>query len=95
MESLVGYSTELLNLGNRSVSTFGTMGQATGSREYFITELTQRYYFEGYQESPDRRHDTIPWIVKKELGNEVSYVVSPIEERRILTGAVIERYAKL
>lgn len=71
------------------------MAAAPDSRQYFITELTQRKYFERYQEVPDRRHDTIPWIVKRELGDEVSYVAHQMEEKTVLTGAVIETYAKL
>lgn len=61
------------------------MAAALDSRQYFLTDLTQRKYFEGYQEVPDRRHDTIPWIVKKELGDEVSYVVNPMEEKAVHT----------
>ena len=71
-----GSSAELLNSGNRSVATYGTLAVAPASRQYFITDLTQRKYFEGYQEVPDRKHDTIPWIVKEELGDEVSYVIN-------------------
>lgn len=80
-----GSSAELLNSGNRSVATYGTIAVAPASRQYFITNLTQHKYFEGYQEVPDRRHDTIPWIVKTELGNEVSYVTSPMEEKIVHT----------
>ena len=50
------------------------MAAARDSRQYFTTKLTQRKYFEGYREVPGTRRNTIPWIVKKELGNEVSYV---------------------
>lgn len=84
-----------MSSGNRSVATYGKIAAAHNSRQYFITDLTHRRYFDGYQEVPDRRHDTIPWIVKKELGDEVSYVESPMEKNPILTGAVIEKYAKL
>lgn len=93
-ERSVGSSADLSNLGNRSVATYGKIAAAPASRQYFITDLTQRKYFEGYQEILDRRHDTIPWIVKRELGDEVSYVVNPMEEETVLTGAVIEIYAK-
>ena len=55
----------------------------------------QRKYFDGYQKVPGRRHDTIPWIVKKELGDEVSYVMVPMKPKTLLTGAGIETYAKL
>lgn len=88
-------SAELLISGNRTVATYGKLAAAPDSRQYFITGLTQRKYFEGYQEVPSRRHDTIPWIVKKELGNEVSYVVNPMVEKVVLTCADIETYAKL
>ena len=92
----LGSSVEVLNSGNRSVATYGTLAEATDSHQCFITDLTQRKYFEGYKEMPGRRHDTIPWIVKKELGTEVSYVVNPVEETTfILPGAVIQTYAKL
>ena len=84
-----------MELGNRPIPTYGKIAAAPDSRQYFLTDLTQRKYFEGYQEVPDRKHDTIPWIVKKELGDEVSYAVNPIEENTVLTGAVIEIYAKL
>ena len=82
---LCGSSAKVLNQGNRSVATYGALAEAADSRQYFITELTQRKYFEGYQEVPDRRHDTIPWIVKKELGDEISYVVNPVEEKAVHT----------
>lgn len=82
--------------GNRSVSTYGKISSAPDSRQYFITDLTQRKYFEQYQGVLDRKHDTIPWLVKNELGDKVSYVVNRIEEKSsILTRAVIETYVKL
>ena len=65
----------MLSQGNRAVSAYGTLSGACDSREYFLTKLTQRKYFEGYQGVPDRRHNTMPWIVKKELEDEVSYVL--------------------
>ena len=81
LRSSVGSSAELLNAGNRTIATYGRIATAPDSRQYFITDLTQRKYFEGYQELPDRRHDTIPWIVKKELGDGVSYVENSMKEK--------------
>lgn len=72
-------------LGNRSVSTYGKLASPPNSRQYFVTDLMQRKYFDGYQEVPDRRHDTIPWIVKRELGDEVSYVVNSTVEQAVHT----------
>ena len=40
--------------------------------DYFVSHLTQSEYFEKVEEIPNRIHSTIPWIVKKELGDEVS-----------------------
>ena len=42
------------------------------TNDYFVSHLTQADYCLDVDEIPNRVHSTIPWIVKKEFGDEVS-----------------------
>ena len=42
------------------------------TNDYFVSHLTQTIYLQDVDEIENRVHSTIPWIVKKEFGDEVS-----------------------
>lgn len=59
--------------GDRSIATYAKIGApADPTIEYFVSHLTQSEYFTDVEEIPNRTHGTIPWMVKKELGDNVS-----------------------
>ena len=51
---------------------YGTFASSASTSDYFLSHLTRSEYCEDVQEIPNRVHDTMPWIVKKEFGDEVS-----------------------
>lgn len=58
--------------GDRSIAMYGMCASSPSTNDYFISHLTRSEYCQDVQEIPNRVHDTIPWIVKKEFGDEVS-----------------------
>lgn len=54
------------------MATYGRISSYQSTEDYFVSHLTQSEYCKDVQEIPNRVHTTIPWIVKKEIGDEVS-----------------------
>lgn len=73
---LINMFTDVLSQGNHPISTYASLSESHHQRrstsEYCISHLTKPENFEGVQEIPNRVHDTIPWILKKELGDGFS-----------------------
>ncbi|KAF6223692.1 hypothetical protein HO133_000535 [Letharia lupina] len=63
---------DLVVIWDRSVAMYGTFASSASTSDYFLSHLTRSEYCEDVQEIPNRVHDTMPWIVKKEFGDEVS-----------------------
>ena len=52
---------------------YGRIASALDSTmDHFVSHLTQPEYYNDVEEISDRVHSTVPWIVKKEFGDEVS-----------------------
>ena len=69
---LFGAHADRLSQGDRSIATYARIAVSEASIDYFVSHLTKPEYFRDVEEMPNRVQDTMPWIVKKELGDEIS-----------------------
>lgn len=59
--------------GDRSITTYARFAVTLDSTsDYFFAHLTQSEYCNDAEDIPNRVYSTIPWIVKRELGDEIS-----------------------